>query len=133
MAEKVEPHEQVYLVERYSLFTRAEKWYIVFLISFAGWFSTLSSFIYYPAIAQVAKDLNVTIAAVNLTVTSYMAVSAVAPALVGDAADILGRRVLYLGVLTLYLAANIGIAVSQSFGAVLCLRMLQSAGISGMM
>ena len=76
--------------ELYSMFTQFEKWYIVFLISFAGWFSTLSSFIYYPAISQIAHNLNTTVSQINLTVASYMAVSTVAPAFVGDAADVLG-------------------------------------------
>jgi MFS family permease len=115
----------------YSMFTRYEKWYIVFLISFAGWFSTLSSFIYYPAISQIAHNLNTTVSRINLTVTSYMAVSTVAPAFVGDAADVLGRRALYLIVMAIYLAANIALANTHSFAQLLGLRMLQSAGVAG--
>ena len=56
---------------------RNEKRYIVFLIASAGWFPTLNSFIYYPVISLVARDLRTTIANVNLTVTSYLAVSGV--------------------------------------------------------
>ena len=118
--------------ERYSIFTRKEKRYIVFLVAVAGWFSTLSSFIYYPVIALVARDMHTSITRINLTVTSYLAISGVAPALVGDAADMLGRRPLYIVTLTIYLIANIGIALQGSFVALLLLRMLQSLGISGM-
>ena len=117
--------------ELYSLFTRGEKVYIVFLISFAGWFSTLSSFIYYPAISQVALDLHATVSQINLTVASYMAVSTIAPAFVGDASDVLGRRALYLIVIVTYLAANIALANAHTFAQLLGLRMLQSAGVSG--
>lgn len=117
--------------ELYSMFTRSEKWYIVFLISFAGWFSTLSNFIYYPAISQIAHNLNTTVSHLNLTVASYTAVSTVAPAFVGDAADVLGRRALYLIVIAIYLAANIVLANSRSFAQLLGLRMLQSAGVAG--
>ena len=117
--------------ERYSIFTRNEKRYIVFLVAVAGWFSTLSSFIYYPVITLVARDMHTSIARINLTVTSYLAVSGIAPALVGDAADMLGRRPMYIVTLTIYLIANIGIALQSSFIALLLLRMLQSLGISG--
>lgn len=118
--------------QRYSVFTRNEKRYIVLLVALAGWFSTLSSFVCYPVIALVAKDLHTSIARINLTVTSYFAVSGIAPAFVGDAADMLGRRPLYIVTLIIYVAANIGIGLQGSFIALLLLlRMLQSQGISG--
>ena len=119
------------LNDRFSSFTRNQKRYIVFLIASAGWFSTLSSFIYYPAISLVATDLSTTIAKVKLTVTSYLAISGVTPAFVGDAADILGRRPLYIITRSIYVLANMGIALQGSFVALLLLRMLQSAGVSG--
>lgn len=115
----------------YTLFTRPERCYIVFLVSFGGWFSTLSSFIYYPAIAAIAHDLEVSISKINLTVTSYMVMSTIAPAFVGDAADILGRRTLYIITIGLYVASNAALAKARSFPALLGLRMLQSATISG--
>lgn len=115
----------------YSLFTKNERRWIVVLIALAGWFSTLSSFIYYPAIPVIAEDLDSSINMIDLTVTSYLVVSAIAPAVVGDAADTFGRRPLYGITLTLYVAANIGIALQHSAVALLLLRMLQSAGISG--
>ncbi|KAL2670027.1 hypothetical protein Neosp_014907 [[Neocosmospora] mangrovei] len=115
----------------YTLFTKNERRWIVAMIALAGWFSTLSSFIYYPAIPVIADDLGVSIGMVDLTVTSYLIVSAIAPAVVGDAADIFGRRPLYAITLTLYVVANVGIALQRSAVALLLLRMLQSAGISG--
>ena len=117
--------------EIYTTFRRWEKIYIVSLITFAGWFSTLSSFIYYPVITFVARDLRTTVAKINLTVTSYMVISGIAPAIIGDLADHAGRRPTYVVALVLYFCANIGIALQDSLGALLSLRMLQSAGISG--
>ena len=61
--------------EAHTIFRRWHKIYIVSLITLAGWFSTLSSFIYYPVISYVARDLGTTVAKINLTVTSYMIVS----------------------------------------------------------
>lgn len=117
-------------MEVYTVFRKWEKVYIVSLITFAACFSTFSSFIYYPVITFVARDLRTTVANVNLTVTAYMVVSGIAPALIGDLADRAGRRPTYVMTLLLYFCANIGIAVQDSFVALLLLRMLQSAGIS---
>ena len=80
----------------YSTFTKLQKRLIVFLVAFAGMFSPLSSFIYYPAITSLCKDLHVSIELINLTITSYMVVSGIAPAAIGDLADMTGRRWVYV-------------------------------------
>ncbi|KAK0101615.1 hypothetical protein ONS95_006778 [Cadophora gregata] len=115
----------------FSVFSKGQKRIIVGLVALAAWFSTLSSFIYYPAIPLIAKDLSLSIAQINMSITTYMAVSAIAPSITGDASDIYGRRPLYLFTLGLYLIANIGLACQSTFAGLLLLRMLQSAGISG--
>ena len=116
----------------YSAFKPAQKRWIIFIAAWAGWFSTASSFIYFPAIPFMAHDMGVSIQKINLTVTSYMIASGIFPAITGNAADRYGRRVLLLASLAVYTIANIGIAVQRSFTALLMLRMLQSAAISGM-
>jgi len=118
-------------IEKYSVLTAAEKWCIVAMVSYAAWFSTLTSFIYYPAIHQLSQTLSVSIDKINLTVTSYMAMATVAPTLVGDAADVLGRRPVYLIALVLYIGANIAIVLSNTYPALVGLRVLQALAISG--
>jgi MFS family permease len=120
-------------VDKYSVFTTDEKRCIVAMVSYAAWFSTLSSFIYYPAIHLLSQTLSVSVDKINLTVTSYLAVATVAPTLVGDAADLLGRRPIYVICLSLYVGANIAIALSKSYSALLGLRVLQALAISGML
>lgn len=115
----------------YSIFSRSQKIWITILVAFAGWFSTLSSFIYFPAITALADSLQTSIANINLTVTAYLVVSAIAPAITGDLADMSGRRPVVIGMLGVYVVANVGLAVQRSYPAVLVLRMVQSAGISG--
>jgi MFS family permease len=133
MASEKQPDLQdIEAVERYSAFTTAEKWCIVAMVSYAAWFSTLSSFIYYPALHSISRALDVSIDKINLTVTSYLAVATIAPTLVGDTADVLGRRPVYLIALSLYLAADIAIALSRDYSALLGLRVLQATAISGM-
>ncbi|KAH7370028.1 major facilitator superfamily domain-containing protein [Rhexocercosporidium sp. MPI-PUGE-AT-0058] len=119
------------LLLAYSLFGTWQKRFIVWLVALAAWFSTLSSFIYYPSIPLIVSDLRLSIAQINISITIYMAVSAIAPSITGDASDIYGRRPLYLFTLSLYLLANIGLACQSSFAELLLLRGLQSAGISG--
>lgn len=119
-------HEQPFTV-----YTVWEKRWIVFLSAFAGMFSPMSSFIFYPAITAISNGLNVSVGLVNLAITTYMIVSGVAPALIGNAADTLGRRPMYILALGTYLGANIGLALQNSYPALLALRVLQSAGSSG--
>ncbi|KAJ6069872.1 chloramphenicol resistance protein [Penicillium canescens] len=114
--------------ERHSIFTAVGKWCIVLMVSYAAWFSTLSSFIYYPAIPAFPKALGVKI---NLTITAYMGIASIAPALLGDAADILGRRPVYILTLSGYFSANLAIALTRSYPARLGLRILQALCISG--
>lgn len=116
----------------YTLFTKRERYCIIALVGVAGSFSTLSGFIYYPAISMIARDLGSTVTLINLTVTSYLIISGIAPALMGDASDNIGRRPIYFIILGVFILANVGIALQDSFVALLLLRMLQSAGISGM-
>ena len=120
-------------IAKYSVFTTAEKWCIVAMVSYAAWFSTLSSFIYYPAIHQLSQTFSVSVDKINLTVTSYMAVATVAPTLVGDTADVLGRRPVYVIALSLYIGANVAIVLSDTYSALLGLRVLQALAISGML
>jgi nitrate/nitrite transporter NarK len=117
----------------YSSFTNPQKLAIVLLVAFAGVFSPLSSFIYYPALEAIAKDLHTSLSKINLTITSYMVVSAVAPTVWGDMADRLGRRSIFLFMFLVYIAANIGLSLQNSYSALLVLRMVQSAGGSGEM
>ncbi|KAL4926197.1 major facilitator superfamily domain-containing protein [Aspergillus undulatus] len=114
----------------YSIFTKAQKRYIVFAASWAGFFSPVSSQIYFPALNSIADDLGVTTTLINLTLTSYMIFQGLAPMFVGDFADKAGRRPAYLVCFVIYLAANIGLALQDSFAALFVLRCLQSAGSS---
>ena len=116
---------------QYSQFTKIQKRSIVFIITFAATFSPLSSFIFFPAINALSVNLHVSVQKINLTITSYMIISGIAPAVIGDLADMTGRRIVYLLTFGIYLVANIGLAVQTSWTALFLLRMLQSAGGAG--
>jgi MFS family permease len=120
-----------YAQHPYSIFTLNQKRWITFLVAFAAWFSTASSYTYFPAIPTLATDLQTSVDRINLTVTSYLVVSGIAPSITGDSADMFGRRMTLIVSLSIYVTANIGLALQRSFVALLLLRMLQSAGIAG--
>ncbi|KAH6677029.1 major facilitator superfamily transporter [Plectosphaerella plurivora] len=115
----------------FSTFSLWQKRWILFLAAFASMFSPMSSFIFYPAITSIANDLRVSVDLINLAVTTYMIVSGVVPALIGNAADNFGRRPVYLLVLSIYFVANLGLSLQNTYAGLLVLRMLQSAGSSG--
>nr|OQO27410.1 hypothetical protein B0A51_05046 [Rachicladosporium sp. CCFEE 5018] len=117
--------------DRYSVFLNTEKWCIASLVAYASFFSTLSSFIYFPAIPAISGALSVSVDQINWTVTAYMAVASVGPTLTGNISDVYGRRPVYIVVLSLYIAANVGIAVAHSYPVLLALRAVQALAISG--
>jgi MFS family permease len=115
----------------YSFFTKRQKWLIVFLGTFAATFSPLSSFVFFPAITAISESLHVSIGRINLTITSYMIVAGIAPAFLGNLADTIGRRAVYLLMMGIYCVANVGLALQSNWTALFILRMVQSAGSAG--
>ncbi len=116
----------------YSCFSQRQKTCISSIASFSAMFSGLSSFIYYPSITAISRSLHVSVELVNLTITSYQVVSGIAPSILGDLADQSGRRPVCLIAFTLYFSANLGLALQNSYTALIMLRCLQSAGASSM-
>ena len=114
----------------YSSFSRGQKFLLACAASTSAMFSGLSSFIYYPAITALARDLHVSVGSINLTITSYLVVAGLAPSILGDLADKLGRRPVSLIALVLYFCANLGLAIQDHYAALLILRCVQSAGAS---
>ena len=116
---------------QYSVFSPAQKACISYAASFSAMFSGLSSFTYYPAITALSRSLHVSVELINLTITSYQIVSGIAPSVLSDIADQSGRRPVSLLAFTLYFVANLGLALQNSYTALVVLRCLQSAGASG--
>lgn len=114
----------------YTVFTRPAIRAMVGLIGFAMLFSPLSANIYFPAMNQLQSDLDVSTQLINLTITAYLVFQAVAPALFGDAADLIGRRPAFLVMFAVYTAANLGLGLQSSYAPLLVLRMVQSLGCS---
>ncbi|KAJ5815158.1 hypothetical protein N7474_006935 [Penicillium riverlandense] len=117
--------------EPHSAFSKHEKRFIVVMVTLASFFSPLSGQIYYPVMPTLVENYHLTTALVNLTITTYMILQGLAPSFMGTFADTGGRRPAYILAFTVYTAANIGLALQDSFAALLVLRCVQSAGSSG--
>lgn len=115
----------------HTVFSHRLKIFMIVMSAFSGLFSPVSSMIYLPALDVLADFYNVSVSRINLSVTTYMILQALAPMFFGDMADQLGRRPMYIATMTIYVAANIGLALQSNFAALLILRAMQSSGSSG--
>ncbi|KAL2866070.1 MFS general substrate transporter [Aspergillus lucknowensis] len=115
----------------YSVVPEREKIFLMLLCSFAALISPLAGSIYFPAIVAIADDLDVSIAKINLTITMYLIFQGLAPSVVASLSDTYGRRPPYIACFMIFLGANIGLAVQDSYPALMVLRCLQSSGSSG--
>ncbi|KAI4865873.1 MFS general substrate transporter [Hypoxylon rubiginosum] len=114
----------------YSVYSHREKASMILLVSFAAIISPLSGAVYLPILPSLARDLDISTSLINLTVTTYLVLQGVAPSFIGNLSDVYGRRPAYMICCIVYLAANIGLAVQNSYAALLTLRCLQSCGSS---
>lgn len=114
----------------HSVFSPRTKAFVICMTVFASLFSPLSAFIYLPAITPIAESYHRSISEINLTVTLYQVMQAVAPLFFGDLSDQIGRRPVYVTLFVVYVGANIGLALQDNYGALMFLRAMQSTGSS---
>ncbi|CAN9391776.1 unnamed protein product [Alternaria alternata] len=117
-------------VTPYTVFTKAERRMITWLIGCSMFFSPFTANIYFPCLEELQYAVGVDSSLINLTITTYLIVQAIAPAFCGDLADNLGRRPVYLITFFIYVCANLGLALQENYAALMVLRGLQSFGCS---
>ncbi|KAH8908294.1 putative MFS transporter [Coniochaeta sp. PMI_546] len=115
----------------HSIFPRWQRIIYVYIASLAAFASPVSSSIYYPAMSSLAHDLNTSLTNISFTITAYMIFQGVAPTIVGGFSDRVGRRPAYFLSFTVFMGANVGLALQSNYAALLVLRCLQSCGSSG--
>lgn len=101
------------------------------LLAIIGAISALTPFaidIYLPSIPAIAADLAVPVGLVQLTVTVYLGVFAVAHLLLGPLSDVFGRRATILSGAALFLVADIGCILAPGLGWLLVARAVQALG-----
>ncbi|EFY86889.1 MFS transporter, putative [Metarhizium acridum CQMa 102] len=114
----------------HSVFSSRIKVFVIVMTVFSTIFSPFSSFIYLPAITPIANSYHRSLGDINLTVTVYQIMQAIAPLFFGDLSDQIGRRPVYALTFAIYLGANVGLALQHNYAALLVLRALQSTGSS---
>ncbi|KAI7854747.1 major facilitator superfamily domain-containing protein [Circinella umbellata] len=120
-SESTEPH---------CVFSKSKKLLICIIVSYAGLVSPFSGTIYFPALTLISETFNVTTSLVNLTVTVYMIFQALSPSFWGSGSDLWGRRPVYIGTLTVFIGACVGLAMAPTFPFLLGMRMIQAFGAS---
>ncbi|KAI1845914.1 hypothetical protein JX265_011190 [Neoarthrinium moseri] len=115
----------------YTVFSRQMIHWIIAMNCVSAFISPITANIYFPAIPAIAKDLDVSVGSINLSLTTYMIFQGLSPTFVGDFGDAAGRRPAFIIAFAVYLGANIGLALQRNYAALLILRCLQSAGSSG--
>ncbi|KDN66119.1 putative conserved hypothetical protein [Colletotrichum sublineola] len=116
---------------QYSIHSTASKRTLVFSSSLAGVLSLLASQVYFPALTPIARDLHVSDTLVNLSISIYIVMEGLTPAFSAQISDTCGRRPVYIVCLVIFLGSNIGLAIQNSYTALLVLRLVQAAGSSG--
>ncbi|QHI98608.1 Bcr/CflA family efflux MFS transporter [Xylophilus rhododendri] len=99
-------------------------WLLV-LITLSG---TLGMHMFVPALPQAALDLGTGTAAMQMTISLYIAGLAVGQLIYGPLSDAFGRRPMLLGALALYTAAGVIAALSTGIHALIAARLLQALG-----
>lgn len=116
--------------EQYSTWSTGEKRAIILAGSLAGFISPVAGGIYFPALNTIAAALKVPEAKINLTITTFVILQGIAPMMIAGFSDNAGRRPAYTACFTLFAIANLGLALQNSYGALMALRCVQSAGSS---
>ena len=106
---------------------RGSSFFLVFLGGLIA-LAPLSIDAYMPALPEMAIYFGVEIAAVNLTLTTYLLGSALGQLFGGALSDHLGRRPVGLSGLLLFVIASVLITLATDIGQVWALRALQALG-----
>lgn len=115
----------------YTTFTPREKHLLTFLLGLTTITSPLTATIYFPLLPLLSSHYHASPQAIDLTITIYIIFQGLSPAIFATLSDSLGRRIIYLITLTLYVLSNLGLALEHnSYAVLIVLRALQSLGAS---
>lgn len=128
--DKWEPMESPSKEFPFSIFRKNEKYLLILVLSLVGFWSTVSSPIYFPAIPTLSRYFNTTDSIMNLSVVAYLVFQGIAPTFFSNIADTFGRRPVILASIIIYIASCIGLAYTNVYWLLVVLRCVQAAGIA---
>lgn len=94
--------------------------------------SVLSTNMYLPSLGHIAADFDVSYAMSNLSISLYLAITAVLQIFMGPLSDRYGRRPILMSGLVIYVVASVGCLLAQDIVVFLVFRMFQGAIVGGM-
>ncbi|OJJ57128.1 hypothetical protein ASPSYDRAFT_155660 [Aspergillus sydowii CBS 593.65] len=113
----------------YSAFSEKKKNFYLGIVTAAGFFGPLCGAVYLPSLILYQDVFDSSRSVINATVSVYMAIFAVAPLVGAAAADLGGRKTVYIVTLASFLIANILLAsIPANIGALFVLRIFQAFG-----
>ena len=105
--------------------------HIVTLVSLAG-MSALAMNIFLPSLPGMTEYFGTTYTVMNLSISMYLAVTALLQIFIGPISDKVGRRPVVLISFFIFFIATIGCLLSKSIELFLFFRMLQAVIVTGM-
>ncbi|KAI1456591.1 MFS general substrate transporter [Annulohypoxylon moriforme] len=114
IAEVTDPHD----------YSNGTKWAMTIIVALAAATSSTGSSIFYPALSQVAADLNTTPTVTNLSLAFYMLAMAFTPLWWSAFSEILGRRTIYILSFSLFAVFSVLSAVSVNIAMLIVMRIL---------
>ncbi len=104
--------------------------HIITLVLIAG-LAALSLNVFLPSLPSMAAHFGVPYQRMQLSVSLYLAMTAVIQIFIGPVSDRLGRRVVLLASIAIFIAATLGALLAPNFAIFLTCRMLQAAIATG--
>lgn len=98
---------------------------LIVLLGFLAAIAPLSTDLYLPTFTNMAADLQITAAQVQLTLTGFLIGLGAGPLVVGPVSDRFGRRRVLLIALTIFVVAGIIMSLSSTVWVLIPLRMVQ--------
>ncbi|KAH8881589.1 MFS general substrate transporter [Thozetella sp. PMI_491] len=105
-------------------YKNSTKWTITAIVALAGAAAPVGSSIFYPALPEMAIDLNATPTVTNLSVALYMLAMSIFPLWWSSFSETMGRRNIYLASFTLFIIFSILSAVSVNISMLIVMRIL---------
>ncbi|RVU37901.1 Bcr/CflA family efflux MFS transporter [Hwanghaeella grinnelliae] len=93
--------------------------------------SPLSINMFLPSLAKIAVDLRTDYALASLSVSGYLAVTALVQLIAGPLSDRVGRRPVLIGTLSIFAFASLICAFADNIAVFLAFRMLQGGAVAG--
>ncbi|KAI5969694.1 QDR1 [Candida margitis] len=114
----------------YTIFHKFEKVQLVIILSLVGFWSTVSSPIYFPALPTLTEYFHTTEDIINISVVCYLLFQGITPTVSSNLADTFGRRPVILASILVFIAACIALSQTNVYWLLAVLRCIQAAGIA---